>query len=234
MKRALKSTYVNVMHRIGGLVGDATPARENRLKHWAASLPAIYDIDRLVALDVPWWTYDAIDWVENFLATRNHPEVFEWGSGASSVWLAKRAARVTSIEHDGGWLPIVRDRLGAYGHAEVRAVPADAAPVTDPLYLSHKEGYGGVTFEAYAKAIEADERQYDLIVIDGRVRAACFAHAKDRLKPGGAIVFDNTKRQRYAKPIRASGLPYREFSGLTPSLPHPDRTTIVRPEGFAA
>lgn len=235
MKRLLKRGYAKALQAIGRpFVGDTPPPRSERLKHWLYSLPAIHDIDALVALDVPWWTYDAIDKVEAFLAGRPKARVFEWGSGASSIWLAKRAGQVTSVEHDAEWFPIVQNRLKAHTNHVLLLVTADAKPSADPRYGSDKEGYAGQSFEAYCRAIDEGEALYDLIIVDGRARPACYHHALQRLRPGGMIVFDNTNRARYRRAIDASGAPAHHYRGLAPSLPYPDCTSLICPDGLAA
>lgn len=234
----LKSGYVTLA-RGAGRLSDVTGLSawldrrrdKARWAHWLRSLTAIHDLDGLVALDVPWWTYDAIDEVQAFLASRPAPKVFEYGSGASTVWLARRAAEVTSVEHHRGWHGQMTEVIGkVQGIAPVslRLVEPDQNPVDDGFYRSRKAGQKGQTFRDYARAIEADpDALYDLIVIDGRARTACLSHAIDRLAPGGMIVFDNTHRARYRRAIEASGLSARVLGGLTPSLPYKDETTLI-------
>ena len=43
----------------------------------------------------PWWNYTAVNFVETRL--RAGARVFEYGGGASTLWLLDRAARVTTI-----------------------------------------------------------------------------------------------------------------------------------------
>lgn len=75
-------------------------ARRSRTAHWLRTLFAIYDLEDLVGLDVPWWTYEAIDAVADHLRGNPQARVLEWGSGASTVWLAARAPHVVAIEHE--------------------------------------------------------------------------------------------------------------------------------------
>jgi len=229
-----KRGYVSLMRAVKtaveplGLGRSEVNAREHRYRHWLHSLLAIYDIDALIRLDVPWWTYDAIDKVEAFLAARPGARVFEWGSGASTVWLAKRAGSVISIDHDAPWVEFSAPRLAEQGNARVELVPADTRPDPDARFLSGKAGYTGQTFREYVEAIDKHEGRFDLIVIDGRARAACLERAIDRLARGGVIVFDNSHRARYRKAIAASGLRAKVTRGLVPSLPLPDQTTLLR------
>lgn len=206
-------------------------AKKHRFAHWLRSLFAIHDIDGLIDLDVPWWTYRAIDETEAFLASRPKARVFEYGSGASTVWLAKRAGTVVSVEHDAGWHSLVQTRLAMANSAtnlsHILIEPLKVQAKTDSRYLSVKPGHSGLSFEDYAKSILDQDEAFDLIVIDGRARGACLEHAVSRLKPDGLIVFDNSKRKRYRQSIAASGLAVRHLAGLTPSLPYPDETTLL-------
>ena len=228
-----KRGYVSLMRAVKsaveplGLGSTPVSARDHRYRHWLQSLLAIYDIDALIRLDVPWWTYDAIGKVETFLKARPDARVFEWGSGASTVWLAKRASSVVSIDHDAPWVEFSAPRLAEQGNASVELVPADARPDSNPRFVSGKPGYAGQTFRAYVDAIDGHDGLFDLIVIDGRARAACLEKAVGRLAQGGLIVFDNSHRSRYRKAIAASGLRAEVTRGLVPSLPLPDQTTLL-------
>lgn len=229
-----KRGYVKGMRLVRGIVhppgteAQAVSARDHRYRHWLQSLLAIHDIDALIRLDVPWWTYDAIAQVEDFLKARPGAQVFEYGSGASTVWLAKRAGSVISVDHDAGWIDFSRPRLAELGNAVVELVAADAVPDADPHYHSGKSGSRGASFRTYVDSIDRWPGQFDLIVIDGRARAACLTKAVDRLTDDGMIVFDNSHRARYRKAIGHCGLELVVTRGLVPSLPVPDQTTLLR------
>ena len=229
-----KRGYVKVMRVARAIVqpsGESVrpvPARRHRYRHWLQSLLAIHDIDALIRLDVPWWTYTAIAQVEDFLAARPGARVFEYGSGASTVWLAKRAGSVISVDHDAGWIDFARPRLAELGNATVELVEADSMPDPDPRFHSGKPGYRGASFRAYVNSIDRWPGAFDLIVIDGRARAACLEKALGRLAEGGLIVFDNSHRTRYRKAIAGCGLTAAVTRGLVPSLPLPDQTTLLR------
>ena len=106
----LKRAYVTavrgcraVSEKTGLLSSLEKPSAENRSARWLRSLFAIYDIEDMAALDLPWWTFAAIEETDKFLKSRQDAKVFEYGSGASTIWLARRAAIVVSIEQDEGW-----------------------------------------------------------------------------------------------------------------------------------
>lgn len=206
-------------------------AARSRTGLWVRSLLSIYDLEDLLPRDVPWWTFRSTDLVEKHLAERPGARVFEWGSGASTAWLSRRAGSVTTVEHDAAWAEIVRPVLRT--NAQVRVVeptPSTGAPDEVP---SSKDGFADLDFAAYVGALDETAGAFDLIVVDGRAREACFAKAVTRLAPDGVLVFDNVDRERYRAAIAASPVPVRvEWTrGLTPALPYPTRTALVRLAG---
>ncbi|SFR47630.1 Predicted O-methyltransferase YrrM [Yoonia tamlensis] len=234
IKLKAKQAYVKTIRVLGvvaqriGLLGWLERRQDRRVAHWIRALFAIYDVDQMIALDVPWWTYRAIDKVDQFLASRPNASVFEFGSGASTIWLARRAGIVHSTEHDKGWYDLMQSRIATYPNIRLDCVQPDPSLSENPLYHSQKESYAGQSFESYVHAISRTGQTYDLIVIDGRARPACLQVAQSCLAQGGMIVFDNTKRARYDQAIRNSGLVAEHFGGMTPSLPYPDKTTLLR------
>lgn len=205
-------------------------AGRSRTGAWTRSLLAVYDLHDLIALDVPWWTYEASEKAARYLASRPGARVLEWGSGASSVWLAKRAGSVVSIEHDPEWAEQMVPELPA--NARVIAVPPTLASQSEDPIRSGKKGFEGLDFRAYVETVDQLEGDFDLVVVDGRAREACLARAIDRVVPGGMIVVDNVERARYRAAIEALGPRVRVdwTSGLTPSLPYPTRTALLRRE----
>ncbi len=210
-----------------GLMPSRPPARAHRIRHWMYSLTCAHDSLALAGLDVPWWTYRSIDAVEAWLAARPRPiRVFEYGSGASTLWLAQRADEVRTVEHDPGFASLVGERLAAAGNVTMDVVPA--ARTEDPVVPSAKEGCAGLDFEAYVAAIDG-HGTFDLVVIDGRARQACLARAMPHLQVDGLVVFDNSARRRYRLAIAAAPVTETRLRGLTPTLPYPDQTSLLRP-----
>lgn len=229
----MKGVYIRLVRIVGAplrvlgvlaLLERRTP--RPRGATWLLSLFAIHDVDGLHRLDVPWWTFDSADRVAAWL--RDHPgaRVFEWGSGASTLWLAARAGSVHSVEHHAGWAEVLTPRLPR--NVELRVVEAVAS--ASPVVGSAKPGHAGLDFAAYVAAIDDVPGDFDVVVIDGRAREACLARAVERLAPGGVIVFDNVDRQRYVDAIETMGdrLTLTMTRGLTPALPYPTRTALLR------
>jgi hypothetical protein len=228
----LKNTYVSVV-RSARKVADrcgllaALERSNHRFALWVRSLFGIYDSADLVRLDMPWWTFSAIDDVSIFLASRNHKaRVYEFGAGASTVWLAKRSGSVDSVEHDAPFAQGMGDIFGAYPNIAVRVVEPVAASVSSKA-RSNRKGYTECSFDEYVSSIDRVDGTFDLIVIDGRARVSCLAKSLARLSPGGMILFDNSNRPEYRLAINSCGLQERVTRGLAPALPFPSQTSIL-------
>jgi hypothetical protein len=229
----MRSAYVTVVRAVRSVLGALGLlrlldewARRSRTGRWVRSLLAIYDVRELVALDTPWWTFESADLVAAHLAERPGARVFEWGSGASTAWLSRRAAEVVAVEHDAEWADQVRPLTGP--GVQVLTVPPVPASARSTA-RSRKPGFEGLDFGAYVAAVDDQDGVFDLVVIDGRAREACLARAVHRLAEDGLIVFDNVDRRRYRDAISAQpGIEVRWTRGLTPSLPYPTRTALIR------
>lgn len=210
------------------VLGENPPPIERRARHWAYSLTKVHNSRALAALDVPWWTYDAIAAVTSWFADRDgsRVRVFEYGSGASTLWLARRASEVYSVEHHRGFGEMMAAELEQFDNVTLRVV--EPAVSERPVIASAKEGHQGLDFAGYVAAIDSVQGGFDLVVIDGRAREACLRAAQSRLSPKGILVFDNSRRRRYREAIRASGMLERQFPGLTPTLPYPEQTSLLR------
>ena len=201
-------------------------AQKSRIALWFRSQFSLYDVNDFMKLDLPWWTLNAVTLVDEYLAARPHARVFEWGSGASTMWLEKRAAEVISVENDGEWHTMMSGLVGP--QTDLQHVPA--VPSDNPGVASRWWGQRGLDFSDYVNAIDQFPGVFDLIVIDGRARTACLDKALERLTHDGMVVFDNTNRPRYREALRHTQGRLEEFMtyGLTPSLPYSTTTSLLK------
>ncbi len=234
---SMKASYVRGARAVRSRLSSArllplldTWAQRSRTGVWARSLLSIYDVEELVELDVPWWTFESAARVDAFLTGRRDARVFEWGSGASTLWLARRSARVVSIEHDGAWAEVVRGLLPDAAAVDLRTVPGAPAAGLPSEIRSAKAGARDLDFRSYVEAIDEADDPFDLIVVDGRAREACLGRALPHLVADGMIVVDNVERRRYREAIADldSRVSVEWTRGLTPALPYPSRTALLR------
>jgi hypothetical protein len=224
----LESAYVGAMRviaaplRMTGVLPSFERAPRHSLRFWIASQFAIHDPAALVRLDAPWWTLSAIDAVEHWIAKRGNVRAFEYGSGASTVWLARRCREVVTVEHDAGFAKYVapllaRDNIRMNVIEPVRGVASPKTP-------SGRAGFEDCDFTAYVDAI-ASGGPWDLVVIDGRARVACLERAREFLAPGALVVFDNSSRRRYRDAL--SRTPEVRYRGWAAALPYPSQTSLI-------
>ena len=211
----LKAGYVARAHRWGEsdrgeeLIARGAASPLGSAARFVASQLAICDLPRMIELDVPWWNRKAALAVDDFLAARPEARVFEFGSGASTVWLARRAKAVVSAEPFVGWANALEPKLAPYGNTEL-------------MVRSLTDGGG-----PFVGSIAEVGGQFDLIVIDGRERVACLEAALPFLADDGILLFDDTGRPRYRGGIRASGLQERRYFGAAFAKPYPDWTSLL-------
>ena len=140
-------------------------------------------------VELPWFSYAAIDFLKRFL--RSEMCVFEYGTGGSTLFFARKVRTVTSTEDNVVWLERVKKRLAKVGLTNVD--------------LQHREfnSRNPVDFKTsdYLHSIPA--QPFDVIVVDGTeefigqkdaalVRPICFHHAENSMRPGGIIVVDDS------------------------------------------
>lgn len=153
--------------------------------------------------DSPFYVPKAIRRIEGLLNTDSR--VFEWGSGASTLWYAQRASQVVSTEHDEEWHRRGLDRLENKGCKNTDLLFAPPAPPPSfswetqwPHFALLGHPPDKPEFFNYIKSIDAyPDGHFDCIAIDGRERVGCLAHALPKLKDTGFIVLDDSHRPRY-------------------------------------
>ena len=154
---------------------------------------------------LPWITYPAIDFLSQFDFT--DASVFEWGSGFSTLWWAKRCRSITTVESNPKWIPYIRPML-----------PASIRFLT-PAFTESEE----------VKALHNEHRIYDVIVVDnnGPFRPACAEAAVGRLAPGGIILLDNSDQcLKTCRILRNSGLTQIDFTGFVPGNGYAHCTSV--------
>jgi predicted O-methyltransferase YrrM len=136
---------------------------------------------------------------------------------------------VHSVEHHAGFGQMIQEANADVPNTTLDIVePVESAV---PEVASAKEGHGRLDFAPYVRRIDgvgAEHGPFELIVIDGRAREACLSAALPHLADGGIIVFDNTLRRRYRAAIAAATVREEIHRGLTPTLPYPDQTSLLR------
>ena len=152
--------------------------------------------------EVPWLTYEALDFLNR--RVNKSLRVFEFGCGGSTVYFAKNAGEVVTVEHHAEWfrdMSAAISRKGIHnwqGHL-IQEEDGGAGDIADPdAYVSDDENYKGKNFRKYASFIDQfGNESFDIIIVDGRARPSCTKHALPKLKKGGWLIIDNADRDYY-------------------------------------
>lgn len=184
---------------------------------------------------IPWITDSAREWLDSHI--RADMAVFEWGTGGSTLFYARNTKHVVSVEHNPEWFEAVRhaldrDGIGNCDYFLVRPQPCRLAPFmpyTSRTYVSRTfPEHARLLFRDYVRKIdEHPDRSYDLIVVDGRARAACLRHALPKVRSGGYVMLDNSERPLYRHAMDfLSRFPRLDFFGHGPRLAEEWMTTV--------
>jgi hypothetical protein len=155
-------------------------------------------------LGMPWWSFGAVDAVAGFI--RPEMEVFEFGSGGSSIFLARRVHNVTCVEDSEVWADLVRKE-------------AQRQNLTNLEVLVRQFDFQKCeNFERSSYLAALHDCSYDIVVVDGQeasvqVRPDCFWKAESFIKPGGLIVLDDSWRYPQVKARNKARL-WKEFKGV--------------------
>jgi hypothetical protein len=171
--------------------------------------------------DLPWLTYPAIRHLDGRLRNRR---LFEYGSGTSTAWYARRCSEVISVENNDEWFQSIKEQTRKCSNVQ--------------LILAK-------TNEDSINCIETAGGLFDAIVIDGLpIRAAsagaaacadlhrvrCLRKAVQFAAPDCLFIVDNTDAyEQLSNEVLASFSPMQiaHFSGWVPGIFHPNETTIV-------
>lgn len=167
--------------------------------------------NRTVGGGVPWCTYAYTYFIEPRL--QKDFLVFEYGSGSSTSFYAKRCAHVVSLENNRNWYEREKKELAQYANVELQYVP------------------DGKDFFEY---IRNREERFDLVIVDsangqeweGKGRVYCAESALPMLSDRGVMVVDDMEQipSDFAF-MKEQGFKRIDFYGLAPSVDYEGRTT---------
>lgn len=134
--------------------------------------------------EVPWMAPAAVSYLDSVI--QPSWTIFEFGSGASTAWYAKRARSITSVENNREWFNQVSARMSLEGVNNCKLELLET-PEAFPVFIE-----------------KFDDDAFDLVIVDGSEprpghRLECLAAARPKVKPGGMIVLDDSDRVEYRR-----------------------------------
>jgi hypothetical protein len=160
----------------------------------------------------PWMTYPSIAFMKDIISKQNN--VFEYGSGYSTLFFRELSNRTVTVEHDSKWFELVRENVGDDDDLHLIVQGSNAHPESLEILdffarnfpevrsndLSHDLQHGmlNLEFAGYASTLYNYPKGYfDVIVLDGMARNLTGVIAADRIADNGIIVLDNSDRWQY-------------------------------------
>jgi hypothetical protein len=155
---------------------------------------------------IPWYSYPAVEYLSQF--DFSDRDVFEYGSGNSTLFWAARSKSVVTVEHDKAWHDTIKASMPANVELRLR-------PETDPAVYANTIGE------------EGPQRLFDVIIDDASHRNRCAKVALPYLKPGGLFILDNSDWfPNTAAWLRAQDLIQIDFCGFAPINHYTQATSI--------
>jgi hypothetical protein len=141
---------------------------------------------------VPWYTFPAIEFFRGINVTGLN--IFEYGSGHSSLFWARKGANIWSVEDNKEWYDTI-----ALNSSGMRSL----------MFREDKD--------TYVNAIKEPEETFDIVIIDGKWRSHCVKVIFDFLRPNGVIILDNSDWWKdVGITIQAHGFFEISFNGFSP------------------
>ena len=160
---------------------------------------------------LPWMTYPFIEFIKNNL--QPDQQIFEFGSGSSTLFFAKKVRKVVTLESNKIWFEITKEKLA---QAEIKNV--ELILMEDALQNS--------AYENFAKNYE---EKFDFIIVDSLKRFECSKNSVEALKAYGSLILDDSERKNYAKIFdffAERDFQKQDFFGITPGQIREKNTTV--------
>lgn len=155
---------------------------------------------------LPWVTYGFIDFISSRLD--KNMDIFEYGSGNSTLWYSQKVNSVSSVEHDKQWFERAKSAMPNNVELKYKKLASNGE---------------------YSNASIEQSRNFDLVIVDGRDRVNCIKKAINCIKDNGVIVLDDSERERYIEGVEFllnMGFKKIDFWGISPGLFYKKNTTI--------
>jgi predicted O-methyltransferase YrrM len=160
-------------------------------------------------MELPWFSYSAIRFLEGRLCGTE--TVYEYGGGGSTLFFARRVARVVTVENDAAWTSKLQTALDDRSLTNVELIRADGD-------FDNPASFGRSKFANALPTAPAD-----VVVIDSYdfppphlLRPLLFPKAEAVVKPGGMIILDDAWRYRALR-TTSRAAEVRTLAGVGPA-----------------
>jgi len=157
---------------------------------------------------IPWYTYPAIEFLKQF--DFSEKSVFEWGSGNSSFFWSIRTKEVISVEDDKKWFDLINNNK-----------------LDNQKVILHERK------DDYINSILDENKNFDIIIIDGKYRYESSKNAIKCIGKNGLIILDNSDwHPKIVKMLKNHNLIQIDFNGFGPINGYTWTTSIFLRRNF--
>lgn len=168
---------------------------------------------------IPSLALSAVCFLDEYLT--KDMKVFEWGSGASTLFFAMRNVNCITVEHSKEWYEVLIAAMFYRDLSQKSIYLIEPENGFDSDYASVLPEYESVNFRRYVDSIsECDDGVFDLVLVDGRSRRACLEVAQSKVKPGGVLMLDDAHRVLYQYAMSKIDWPILDCYGSIPYRPY--------------
>lgn len=132
--------------------------------------------------DAPWLTRSSINFLSSYLSKEDIG--FEFGSGRSTIWLAKRVKTLYSQEHDNKWFNKVNYLIKFNNLSNVFYNLHGYSQEVNDTSDAFNEDY-------VRSLVSIKDNSLDFVLVDGVYRSICALQSLSKIKPGGILIIDN-------------------------------------------
>lgn len=146
--------------------------------------------------ELPWMNYSIIAFIKERLS--KDLNLFEFGSGYSTMFYSRLAKSVTSVEHDKSWYDLV-----------VTKIPKNVQLIFIEEDIDGK----------YCRSIKTNDKRFHIVIVDGKDRVNCLKQSINSLENNGVILLDDSHRKDYKEGfifLQNLGFKKINFQGLKP------------------
>ena len=159
---------------------------------------------------IPWLSYPAIEWLKRIDLSK--ARIFEYGSGNSTIFWAKRCKEIFSVENNPNWYKRILKELKTFKNTA--------------LILEEDQ-------KKYIDTISKLNKNFDVIIIDGAYRKSCAKKALKHINKNGMVILDNADWfPNTSKMLRKKGLRQIDFVGFGPINHYVTNTAVFIKNNF--
>lgn len=147
---------------------------------------------------IPWVTYPFIDFIYERL--NKEIDIFEFGSGNSTLFYATKVKSITTVEHDKQWFNKISKII----------------PENTKIIFQEADTDGD-----YCRCIKKTNKKFDIIIVDAVDRVNCIYNSLDSLSDNGMIILDDSERIDYRDGINFlinNNFRRLDFWGIAPGI----------------